>query len=209
MGAWRYQTGFGGAVIQTGPVIRYIDDFQRSVKDLRPVFEKGATLMRQSFARNFAQGGRPDAWKPLSPNTVMQKAMAGVQAGFPYATARGRQRIRRLQQNGRRSLTNILIAGGQLRDSYAQKNNQHISRVRLDGFEEGSKHWLAPIHEYGTDPYQIRPKRPNGRLRFFTVGGMVLARGVNHPGLPARPAAIYQDEDVDAIMKMLSEALDG
>lgn len=43
----------------------------------------------------------------------------------------------------------------------------------------------AAVHEFGSRPYVIRPKR--GRfLRFATPRGVVFARQVNHPGLPAR-----------------------
>ena len=104
-------------------------------------------------------------------------------------------------------MTGILIYGGQLRDSYAQKNRDHISRVRKDGFEEGSKHWLAFWHEWGTSPYMIYP-RFSRALRFMTARGFAMASKVRHPGLPARPTAIYQDEDIDFIMELLMREVD-
>jgi phage gpG-like protein len=43
----------------------------------------------------------------------------------------------------------------------------------------------AAVHEFGSRPYVIRPKTARF-LRFATPRGVVFARQVNHPGLPAR-----------------------
>lgn len=212
-----YRFSFGGAEITTRQVEDACDRLHDALSDLRPVWRRAGTIMRRSFAQNFREGGRPQPWKPLSPNTVFAKTMLGGDLGFAYSTDRGKARIRRLEQRFAsfvrsrtgvysRSMRNILIARGDLRDSYAQKNRNHISRVRKDGFEEGSKHWLANWHEYGTDPYDIRP-RTAGVLSFFIVGGRAYATFVRHPGLPARPAGIYQAEDIDQIMSAIGDHL--
>jgi phage gpG-like protein len=179
---------------------------RRSLADLRPVWREAGTVMRRSFAENFREGGRPARWRALSPNTVFQKNLVGYEQGFPYATRRGRRTIRRLEQRGRRDLGNILIARGDLRDSWVQKNANHVSRVSHEGFEEGSKHPLAPIHEEGTHPYVIRPRRGT-RLRFATMTGVRYARVVNHPGLPARPVGIVQPEDEERILDLMEAHL--
>lgn len=196
-----------GIQIDTRSLSADMRRMSHNLSDLRPVFTKGGNLMRKSFADNFAAGGRPDHWVPLTQNTIASKGFNGLQQGSPYVTMRGRKRIGRLAQRGRRSVVNILIANGALRDSYATKNANHVSRVNLEGFEEGSKHFLAPFHEYGTGPYTIYPKRRR-KLRFMTVRGFVMAGKVNHPGLPARPVAIYQEDDMDQIIDLLLERFD-
>ena len=50
----------------------------------------------------------------------------------------------------------------------------------------GTEDEFAEIHQEGTGPYTIRPAK--GRmLRFRTAQGIVFAREVKHPGIPARP----------------------
>ena len=167
-------------------------------RDLRPAYRKIANWMRKSFARNFYEGGRPDRWKPLSPNTLASKEL---DPNVTYNDPRKRIRVRRLTQLNAlgiptRSFANVLIARGDLRDSAATKNKDHIERVNLQGIEIGSKHWLSEIHQFGTEPYTIHPKK--GRfLKFMTSGGMAMAKSVRHPGVPARPFIVAQDEDVE------------
>ena len=75
-------------------------------------------------------------------------------------------------------------------------------------------HEVAPYHQFGTRPYVIRPKRPGGLLK-FPVGGEAgrgkkdwrSAREVHHPGLPARPFILWQDEDVRLVEKTLLDFL--
>jgi len=60
----------------------------------------------------------------------------------------------------------------------------------------------ARWHQFGTDPYTIKP-RSGSVLRFGGPDGVVFARAVNHPGLPARPflGLSAQDEsDIDALV---------
>jgi len=39
----------------------------------------------------------------------------------------------------------------------------------------------------GRPPYVILPKKPGGRLRFYSHGKVVFARSVLHPGIKAQP----------------------
>lgn len=57
----------------------------------------------------------------------------------------------------------------------------------------GTTNRVAEFHHFGTRPYSIRPKRAK-MLRFMTTGGVVLAYGVKHPGLPARPLLMDERE---------------
>ena len=47
----------------------------------------------------------------------------------------------------------------------------------------GTESQIAPFHHFGTRPYEIR----GNPLRFNTASGIVFAKIVHHPGLPARP----------------------
>lgn len=179
--------------------------------DKRPVLEAAGALMRRSFAANFQAGGRPRRWEPLRPNTVASKSALGLSNGYPYATQLGRARIRRLAQYRggtlTRSLTNILIARGDLRDSAVQLGKAgHIHRIDGTRLEEGTQHYLAEWHQDGTKPYTIRPRRAR-MLRFVTTHGVVKASVVHHPGLPARPFILMQKEDVDAIASMFMQEI--
>lgn len=51
----------------------------------------------------------------------------------------------------------------------------------------GTEDEFAHFHHFGTKPYTIRPKTKGGFLVFKTADGMVMAREVHHPGIPARP----------------------
>lgn len=192
---------------------------QAALKDFRPAWRKVGNVIRRTIRQNFLVAGRPEHWKPLAPNTLVAKGIIGPQQGWPYATPQGRQRVRRLQQMAggtmQRSVANILIARGDLRDSYAQSGTRnHVQRISKDRIEEGSKHWLAAIHEFGTGEaagkgkYPIRPRRAKS-LKFFTTGGVVYRQLVMHPGVPARPAAILQPQDVNEITLIVKEHLRG
>ena len=51
----------------------------------------------------------------------------------------------------------------------------------------GSDVVYAPYVHDGTRPHQIRPRNPDGFLRFRVGGRTVYAKVVNHPGTRARP----------------------
>jgi len=203
--------GVGVSVtVDTDAAVRVLDTMAASMADLRPVYAELANWMRRSFARNFFEGGRPERWKPLAESTLAAKA------GNPrvtYSDPIRRRRVRRLAQLSSmgipaRSTSNILIANGDLRDSAAQKSKDHIERVNKDGLEIGSKHWLAEIHQFGTPPYTIRAR--SGRfLRFMTAGGFVFAKVVHHPGVPARPFIVAQEEDVEHAAEALATHVGG
>lgn len=50
----------------------------------------------------------------------------------------------------------------------------------------GTEAEFAELHQEGTQPYTISPKSKK-LLRFITENGVVFARKVHHPGIPARP----------------------
>lgn len=46
----------------------------------------------------------------------------------------------------------------------------------------GSDRWYALLHHEGTRPHLIRPRHPNGVLRFVKDGHVIFAKVVRHPG---------------------------
>lgn len=71
----------------------------------------------------------------------------------------------------------------------------------------GSNVKYAAVHEFGSRPYVIRMK--DKKLRFATPRGVVFARQVNHPGLPARaPFATGIEERSENYSVALSEAIE-
>lgn len=71
----------------------------------------------------------------------------------------------------------------------------------------------AAHHQFGTDPYTIRPVHAK-RLRFAVASGFNFESGgfsagtafseeVEHPGIPARPFVLWQDGDINLVERLL------
>jgi phage gpG-like protein len=187
-----------------GELVTEMRSLLNRIADLRPFYRYAASRMRQAFRENFAVGGRPP-WRPLAPSTVAAKHIMGLPAGL--RTPSGRV-PRRLLQRGQLNERTILILTGELRDSVSQKNHpHHITRISKDRVEVGTSHPLAPIHEFGTRPYWIFPRRARA-LRFVdSQGRWVYRRRVYHPGVPARPFLRLTQQDEDDIHDALFEYL--
>lgn len=203
--------------VDTSQVDETIDAVQKALSDLRPLWRFTANVMRRSFAENFRQGGRP-RWEPLKIDSVAGKARNPYAV---YASMHGRTRVRRLEQARseggpmRRSLQNMLVVSGALRDSAATKDGNHVERVSMDGLEIGSKHFLAAIHQYGTGlrgpkgrRYIIRPVRAKS-LRWFGPNGPKFAQEIHHPGVPPRPFIMIQPEDMKAVLEAAARYASG
>jgi phage gpG-like protein len=221
------QLPFGGTIylrIDDTALQQELDLLLKQLDDPRPMWREIATIMRRSFATTFKVGGRP-RWAPLKRGTVTAKK---VDSRIPYSSYNGvrmRARIRRLEQARAegssmmaRSSRNILIATGALRDSWAQKSADHVERISKERLEEGSKNRVASIHEFGTgiygsrhSPFIIRPQRARA-LRFWGPGGIVFAKSVENPGVPARPVLGREPvhpEDIEKIDESMLRHLRG
>ena len=71
-----------------------------------------------------------------------------------------------------------------------------------DYAEVGTNKAYAPVHQFGSRPYQIRP-----RNRKALAFGGITRKKVNHPGVPARPflglSAQHKADIVEAITNYL------
>lgn len=125
-------------------------------------------LMHQRFLKwvndNFRNQGTERAWKPLSPNTIAARRLSGSGG------------------------VQILRDTGRMAQSFNPGQPLSGSRVDINAGMAvvGTEDWKAPIHHFGTRPFQIRPRNKKW-LVFKTAGGMVFSKMVNHPGIPARP----------------------
>ncbi len=76
------------------------------------------------------------------------------------------------------------------------------SQVQAQEVLVGTNDWKAKWHHEGTKPYKILPKR--GKVLSF---GGVVARKVNHPGLPARELVGFPPEDQQAVEDVVEDYL--
>ena len=69
--------------------------------------------------------------------------------------------------------------------------------------EVGTNKAYAPVHQFGSDPYTIRPRHKQA----LAFGGGIIRKKVNHPGVPARPflglSAQHKADLIDAITNYL------
>ena len=114
----------------------------------------------------------------------------------------GRPRWKPLRPNTvaarRKGSSKPLQDTGLLRQSYAWEADASKAVV-------GSPRKTALWHNEGTSPYTIRPKTLGGRLAFMTAGGMVFAKQVNHPGLPARRMLPTRKQAIDDILEPVTD----
>lgn len=181
----------------------------KQLNRLGDAFDKMSEEMLKIFEERFAKSGDP-AWKPPSPNTLFAKAMAKdpkvrSASGAALATRIGRLKAVAAGQ----SRKGLLVDSGDYRSSWVDRGHtDHVSVRTATSVAEGSRHFLAAIHEKGTSPYTIRPRYAT-KLSFMTVNGIVHTGKVNHPGLAARPVATVNPEDVAKMLKILYDHVGG
>jgi len=76
------------------------------------------------------------------------------------------------------------------------------SVVRGLSVEVGAGTEQSPWQHGGTGPHTIRPVNVS-LLRFVTAAGVVFAREVHHPGIPARPFVGMNRADIRTMLQML------
>lgn len=139
---------------------------RRKLEKLRKIIRaKGVTeaMIRgvvEWMRLNFLAEGLDRKWKPLAPST---RAVTGRRKAF-----RGGKFAQAFRRGRLRNFLNLKRAG---------------YKVRI-----GLKSQLARWHHGGTKPYTIRPRKAS-LLRFQVSRGpegVVFAKVVRHPGLPAR-----------------------
>jgi len=154
---------------------------ERTVSNLTPMLKRSGVHMISSMDKNFKAQGRPQKWKPLSPNTVI---------------------------NRRKGSAIVLQDTGRLRMSVLSRAAPgNIYKLTKNSLTMGSALKVAEWHQYGTPPYLIRPKTKK-YLRFRTTRGIIFTKLVRHPGLAARPFVLIQREDERAMTKIWADYIE-
>ncbi len=164
--------------------------------------DRWGILTLQWIARNFKAEGRLGRapWKKLSPNTII-----GRRGAFGISGGTG---AKILQDTGKN-----------LRDTFTARVSSQSVRV-------GTESPIARVHEFGRSPYRIEPRNkrflafphisgtPLGKATTFPSSGrkfgkgfpIMFSRGVDHPGLPARPM-LPPDEIITPILVRAGNSL--
>jgi phage gpG-like protein len=178
--------------------------------DAAPMLDEIAELQRRSYAKTFAEGGRP-AWAPLRPSTIARKTGTGT----PKRTAKGNVPSR-LVQLGNFGAANILIARGVLRDSYVQQGAKgHVEEKTDTEVFVGSQ----LVEQAPQSTPRLRTLVRKGKLtaragRAASSGGIVRLAAIHESGnpkgnLPARKVAVVQEEDLKAVQDATSRYIAG
>lgn len=138
-------------------------------------------IVESAIARAFSSEKAPEAVADIGGATAM--------AGKPWVALSPNTIAARRGGGG---------AAKALRDT--DRMRQSVSSVvRGLSVEVGAGTEQAPWQHGGTRPYTIRPVRAK-LLRFMTAAGVVFAREVHHPGIPARPFVGVDREDVRTML---------
>lgn len=108
--------------VDTKPVSDMLKKFRHRMGTLRPAMKIIGQLMRTSIVENFQKGGRPDAWTPLSDETLLTK-------------------------KGDKILINQGFAGGLMGSIGVE--NKGIYEVGDDYVMVGTNKEYAAIHQFG------------------------------------------------------------
>tara|TARA_Y100000310_G_scaffold345364_1_gene464156 strand:+ start:647 stop:1198 length:552 start_codon:yes stop_codon:yes gene_type:complete len=166
-------------------VNRLIDDIRERGKDVRIAMQFASVVAMSSIVRNFKEQGRPKPWKPLSEST---------------------KEMRRKGSKSRHG-DKILMDFGRLWQSFTPQSAYSDVQISLNQMRVGTKVKYAKYHQEGTPPYTIYPK--NKKALFWLAAPHPVAV-VDHPGLKARPFAMWQTQDIDIIQNgLLDYVLEG
>lgn len=184
-----------------------------------PLLEQVGGIMRRSFARNFAEGGRP-AWPPLKPRTTGRKEALLRGGRIPRRTPLGKIPRRLLQLHkptGERTFGGftMLIETGRLRDSWCQKGARgNVSEIEGDSLFVGSQYTLErtlspnkPLRRYHVLTKKTQRERAAGGSANVRIPlARIHEEGAPQANIPPRPVAHTADgganvqpEDYEAI----------
>lgn len=171
---------FAGKVDKLGMDIRsFHEPLKRAVKE----------VMIPSIQQNFNASGRPEAWAPLSDATWRTRAAQGWVGG------------------------DILLKSGALRTGMSRQNIWSITQQSATIRDIPDKIWYGKVHQAGYGGSGAKTKKAVRRQ--VKVGGVIKFTGGRDTdtkrgatGIPARPFALIQDEDRDAIERIFYDWLE-
>jgi phage gpG-like protein len=166
-------------------VINLLANLKAKAGNLRPHLDYIGERIRSSVMENFEQGGRFSAvgdWR------------GGANKWAPLAQSTILQRTLRGHWGDD---AKTLVDSGHMRNSISPV-------VTGDSVAIGTSVEYAKYHQFGTGPYKIFPK--NKKALYWPEAAHPV-KFVNHPGIPARPFLVVQDEDLVAIEANLMKHL--
>jgi phage gpG-like protein len=138
------------------------------------------SVIAPSIGRNFLASGRPTSWAPLSDMTIPVKTKANPK--FP--------------------VTDPLLRSGLLMKTMQQLNIWTITSTQAEIRSLPDKIWYGNVHQSGTAMQTTAEQASGGTAEGFkSMMDAVLAGGSGERGMniPARPFAMIQTADLDAI----------
>jgi phage gpG-like protein len=187
---------------QVKDLLNALNGIRQEIAEPERILRSLGMSLRNQNARRHAKGVSPDGspWKPLSPLTigssVWKEQIRKSKSKNPYKTKAMSLSIAkkvRARRGGR-----ILYESGEMLDSI---NYRIEGNTVIVGFNK--RHQLAAWHHGGTKPYSIKP-RDKKALSFAGI----VAKRVNHPGIPARPLFGFPDEDRQLVQDVVKEGLE-
>lgn len=159
----------------------YAGEFSSFAAPLRKCVQE---VMSPSIIKNFDAEGRPNAWEPLSPDTVARKQARGADLRILHAT------------RGARSLwyTASRLARWKITPNYAVFNNMPPSK------------WYGALHQSGAS---ASATKTSGTLEERIARGIAEGPGARFGSweLPARPFVMFQQEDLPKIEEVFDDWL--
>jgi phage virion morphogenesis protein len=95
--------------------------------------------------------------------------------------------------------------GGQTLSDKGRLRNSFTCDATADKVTIGTNVEYAPHLQFGTKPRIIRPNK----AKALNIPGIGFRKKVNHPGMPARPFLLVQDNDVKKIIHVIESHLTG
>lgn len=173
-----------------------IDRLGLDIRSFRePIMRSIRQVMVPSIRKNFEEGGRPEAWEPLSDVTLEARSRTG---------------------NGEQTL----IRTGTLESVATQINIWTVTNTTGMITDLPDKAWYGKVQQGGYGGMSSLIKKHSGNIAKASAehtasllsalkSGTSISGSGSGVNIPARPFLVYQDEDIDAIhevfMKWLAE----
>lgn len=153
----------------------------------------------RSVQRTISEGGRPKRWAPIKASS--SEARRDVKKIRSKSTNPRASTIERAVSRHK-----PLMDTGRLRQSI---QSQNIGKTNLKVFSHVEyaawQNWGTGIYGPRGRAFAVLPKTRKA-LMWMAAGGVpAFSRGHMHPGIPARPFMVWQDEDVSAMVAVVTE----
>jgi len=154
------------------------DTLELDIRSFRePLKRSIQRVLAPSIQKNFIAGGRPEAWTPLSDATLMVKAQ-DPKTKFPVGDP--------------------LLRSGLLYKTMGQFNIWTVTQTQAAILDLPDKIWYGALHQAGYGSATAAGAGATSAEGFQAMMQKVLSGGLKAYA-PARPFALVQTQDLDAI----------